>query len=170
VPELLLAAVYIFCLRLIDVSAMTLRILMVMRGRKSLAWVFGFFQAFVYIIAIQAVLSNLGNWLNILAYAAGFATGTVVGMRLEEWWAVGYGHIRVISSRHGAALATALRDAGYGVTEVPGRGRDGAVDLLGCSVPRRKVGRVRSLVESIDPDAFISVEDVRPLSRGFWPN
>lgn len=168
--ELILAALYIFVLRMVDVSAATLRILMVMRGRKLLAWVFGFFQALIFILAIQAVLSNIGNWLNILGYAAGFATGTVVGMRLEEWWAVGYGHIRVISSRHGAALAETLREAGYGVTEVPGRGRDGSVDLLGISVPRRKVRRVRELVQSIDPDAFITVEDVRPIARGFWPN
>jgi uncharacterized protein YebE (UPF0316 family) len=170
VLELLLAALYIFILRLIDVSAMTLRILMVMRGRKAMAWLFGFTQALIFILAIQAVLANLDNWLNILAYAAGFATGTVVGMRLEEWWAVGYGHVRVITARHGAAVAVALREAGYGVTEVPGRGRDGAVDMLGCSVPRRRVPKVRALVESIDPEAFITVEDVRPLSQGFWPD
>ncbi|MDX1436352.1 MAG: DUF5698 domain-containing protein [Anaerolineales bacterium] len=168
--EVILAALYIFLLRLVDVSAMTLRILMVMRGRKALAWVFGFLQALIFIVAIQAVLSNIGNFLNVLGYAAGFATGTVVGMRLEEWWAVGYGHIRVISSRHGVGLAESLREAGYGVTEVPGRGKDGSVDLLGISVPRRRVRKVRELVQSIDPDAFITVEDVRPLSKGFWPN
>ena len=168
--ELVLAALYIFLLRLVDVSAMTLRILMVMRGRKRMAWLLGFIQALIFILAIQAVLTNLDSWLNIIAYAAGFATGTVVGMRLEEWWAVGYGYVRVISARHGAELAGALREAGYGVTEVPGRGRDGSVDLLGCSVPRRRVPNVRALVEAIDPEAFITVEDVRPLSHGFWPN
>jgi uncharacterized protein YebE (UPF0316 family) len=161
------AALLIFGLRLIDVSAMTLRILMVMRGRKLFAWILGFFQALVFVVAIRAVLSDLGG-LNIIGYAAGFATGTVVGMRLEEWLAVGYGHIRIISPGFGAAVTEKLRETGFAVTEVSGRGKDGVVDIISCSVPRRQVANVQKLVMSIDPQAFITVEDVRPLWRGFW--
>ena len=162
------AALLIFALRLVDVSAMTLRILMVMRGRKFMAWVLGFFQALVFVVAIREVFADLGNWLNIVGYAAGFATGTVVGMRLEEWLAVGYGHLRIISARHGAALAQALRDSGYAVTEVAGRGRDGTVDLINCSIPRRQVVHVTEMVKQIDENAFITVEDVRQVRGGFW--
>jgi uncharacterized protein YebE (UPF0316 family) len=162
------AALIVFALRLVDVSAMTLRILMVMRGRKFMAWVLGFFQALVFVVAIREIFSDLGNWLNIVGYAAGFATGTVVGMRLEEWLAVGYGHLRIISARHGAALARALRDSGYAVTEIAGRGRDGTVDLINCSIPRRQVSHVTDMVRQIDENAFITVEDVRQIRGGFW--
>lgn len=162
------SAALIFLLRLIDVTLMTLRFLMVMRGRKAAAWILGFFQALVFVIAIRQVLSDLGEWLNLVGYAAGFATGTVVGMRLEEWLAVGYGHVRIISSRHGAALAEELRQAGFAVTEIAGRGRDGTVDVLNCSIPRRQVPKLQALAKETDPHAFITVEDVRPLWRGFW--
>ncbi len=162
------AAALIFSLRLLDVSAATLRILMVMRGRRLLAWVLGFFQALVFVVAIREVLSNVDNLLNFGAYAAGFATGTVIGMWLEEWLAVGYGHMRVISSRHGAAITAALRANGYAVTEIAGRGRDGTVDVLAVSVPRREVATVQRLVEREDAEAFVTVEDVRPLWRGYW--
>lgn len=162
------SALLIFALRLVDVTAMTLRVLMVLRGRKGMAWVLGFFQALVFVVAIREVLTNLGNWMNVVGYAAGFATGTVVGMRLEEWLAVGYGHLRIISSRYGAGTAESLRQAGYAVTVIAGRGRDGTVDVLSCSVPRKQVPAVKSLVMEADPSAFITVEDVRPLWRGFW--
>lgn len=166
--EIAAAALMIFALRIVDVSLAIVRILMVMRGRKALAWVFGFFQALVYIIAIREVMSDLGNLANMLSYAAGFASGNVVGIWLEEKLAVGYGHIRIVSPRFGAPLTEQLRAAGYAVTAVSGRGRDGTVDILILSVPRRQVKGITSLVEGVDPTAFITVENVRPLRKGFW--
>ena len=161
-------ALLIFGLRIVDVTMAIVRILMVMRGRKALAWLFGFVQALVFVVAIRQVMADLGNWPNMIGYAAGFATGTVVGIWLEAKIAVGYGHIRIVSARLGAALADKLRKAGYAVTAVAGRGRDGAVDVLILSVPRRKVKAVSRMVEETDPEAFITVENVRPLSKGFW--
>ncbi len=162
------AALLIFALRIVDVSMAIVRILMVMRGRKAFAWVFGFFQALVYIVAIKEVMADLGNWVNTFAYAAGFATGNVVGILLESKLAVGYAHIRIMSSKFGAALTDVLRESGYAVTLVSGRGRDGVVDILVLSVPRRQIRRINSLIEQTDPDAFVTVENVRPLRKGFW--
>jgi uncharacterized membrane-anchored protein YitT (DUF2179 family) len=42
------------------------------------------------------------------------------------------------------------------------------VDVLNCSLPRRQVKELKNLVLQTAPDAFITVEDVRPLWRGFW--
>ena len=78
------AALLIFALRLVDVTAMTLRILMVMRGRKIMAWVLGFFQALVFVVAIREVFADLGNWLNIVGYAAGFGSRNTNGCGLVE--------------------------------------------------------------------------------------
>jgi len=166
--EALLAGLLIFGLRIVDVSMATLRFLMVIRGRKGLAWLFGFVQAFVYIVAIREVMADLGNWVNILSYAAGFATGTVVGIWVEERLAIGFGHVRIMSPRFGSLLTDRLREAGYAVTVVSGRGKDGMVDVLMTTVTRRQVKAVSRLVEETDPAAFMTVESVRPLRKGFF--
>lgn len=167
-PEAWLSAGLIFLLRVSDMSLDTLRVLFVMRGRKSIAWVLGFFQALIFVLAISSVLSNLGNLLNVVGYAAGFATGNVLGMLIEERLAIGYTHLRVVSPHRGVAIAEKLREEGYAVTEVPGRGKDGMVAVLSCSVLRKNVNRVRGIVNSVDPDAFITAEEVRSIRRGFW--
>lgn len=167
--DIFLGALLIFILRIGDVSLATMRFLIIMRGSKTISWLLGFVQAIVFIVAITKVLTDLGNWANVLAYSAGFATGTVVGLWLEELVGLGYGHVRIISSRHGAALADALRAEGFGVTLVAGRGRDGTVDVLNTSVPRRQVARLRGIVTRLDPEAFITIEMVRPLARGHFP-
>ena len=97
-PQAWLMAALIFGLRVLDMTLDTLRVLFVMRGRKKIAWVLGFFQSAIFVIAISTVLSNLDNPLNIIGYAAGFATGNVVGMVIEERLAIGHTMINIISS------------------------------------------------------------------------
>jgi uncharacterized protein YebE (UPF0316 family) len=167
-PQAWLSALLIFGLRVSDMTLDTLRVLFVMRGRRSIAWVLGFFQSLIFVIAITSVLSNLDNPLNIIGYAAGFATGNVVGMTIEERLAVGYTHLRIISSHLGAAITEKLRSSGYAVTEISARGKDGMVTMINCSVRRRNVDLVRGMVNEIDPEAFITAEDIRPVRRGFW--
>jgi uncharacterized protein YebE (UPF0316 family) len=158
----------IFFLRVTDMSLDTLRVLFVIRGRRPLAWILGFFQSALWVVAITSVLSNLDNLFNLVGYAGGFATGNVLGMTIEERLALGFSHVRIISSRRGSAIAEAIRQTGHAVTEIPGRGKDGTVSVLNCSVKRRQVRDVQKSIASIDPDAFVTVEDIRPIHRGYW--
>ena len=167
-PQAWLYAVLIFCLRVADMSLDTLRMLFVFRGRRALAWVLGFFESAIFVLAVSSVITNLGNPLNVIGFAAGFATGNVVGMIIEERLAIGYIQLSVISSRRGSALADRLRAEGYAVTEIPARGKDGVVTLLSCSVRRKQVETVRQMVSDVDSEAFITAEEIRPLRRGFW--
>jgi uncharacterized protein YebE (UPF0316 family) len=158
----------IFVLRLCDMSLDTLRVLFVMRNRKAIVWILGFFQASIFVLAIGSVLTHLDNPWNLLGYAAGFATGNVVGMWIEGRLAVGHVQLSIISSRLGTAIADRMRSEGFAITEIPARGKDGMVTLLSCSVLRKKVPMVHQIVNEVDESAFITAEDVRPVRRGFW--
>ncbi len=167
-PQAFTGALLIFFLRVGDMSLDTLRMLFVVRGKKPIAWVLGFCQSVIFVVAITSVLSNLKNPLNIIGYAAGFATGNVVGMLIEERLAIGHLLMTVISSRRGTAIAECLREQGYAVTEIPARGKDGMVSILNCSVLRKNAERVRQLVMNADTEAFITADDIRPVRRGYW--
>jgi uncharacterized protein YebE (UPF0316 family) len=162
------SALLIFLLRLVGISLSTLRILMVMRGYKWKAWLFGFLQSSVYLIGLGALISQLGNWLIILGYAAGFATGIVVGMMLENRLAIGYTNIRIVSPSRGIETALGLREAGFAVTEVSAQGRDGAVSILHCSVLRIYEKQINVVINRLDPQAFITAENVFLIQHGFW--
>jgi len=158
----------IFFLRVIDMSLDTLRVLFVVRGRRAAGFFLGFSQSAIWVTAITVVLAHLDNPWNVLAYAAGFASGTLLGMMIEERLALGHGHVRVISTHLGPAVAQGLRDAGHAVTELTGQGRDGAVSVLTTSVRRREIDRLLRLITGLDPAAFVTVEEIRPLGRGHW--
>jgi len=167
-PLVWLTALGIFCMRVGDMTLDTIRMLMVVRGRKKLAWVLGFFQALIFVIAISAVLANLNNPLNIIAYAGGFATGNVIGMLIEERLAIGHIHLTVMSPLRGAKISQKLRDSGFGVSELSARGRDGVVAVLHCNVLRKDLSTAETIILEADPEAVVTAEDVRPVQHGFW--
>jgi len=167
-PAAWLGALGIFMLRVSDMTCDTLRMLFVVRGRKRISWVLGFVQSFIFVIAITSVMQHLDNPLNVIGYAGGFATGNVVGMWIEERLAIGHVKVSIVTQRLGTALSQVLRDAGFGVTEIPARGRDGMVSMLSVSVLRKDVSKVEDIVHATDVEAFVISEDVRPLRRGFW--
>jgi uncharacterized protein YebE (UPF0316 family) len=164
----LLAALLIFCLRITDMTLDTLRVLFVVRGRRKIVWLLGFCQSAVFVLAITQVLSHLDSPLTMLGYAAGFATGNVIGITIERRLAVGHTRLQIISRKKGSALAQMLRGNGFGVTEMSARGKDGTVKVLTADVLRRDVTRAHQIVHEADENAFITSEEVRPIWRGFW--
>ena len=164
----LLIALMIFGMRVVYMSMDTLRFLFIMRGKRAAVWLLGFGEATLFVVTIAYVLADTDNVFNILAYSAGFATGNVVGMILEERLAVGYAELRVISSRWGSAIRDLLRKHDYAVTEIPARGKDGMVTMLTCSIRRREIPEVERLIRDVDEKAFITTEDIVKVRRGFW--
>jgi uncharacterized protein YebE (UPF0316 family) len=159
-------ALLIFCLRIVDVSCDTMRVLFAMRGRRAIAALLGFFQALVWIFAVGTAIKYLGSWLHILGYAGGYATGTFVGITIEQAVAFGLATVRIISRHCGVEIAEALREKGFGVTEFGGYGREGKVEIINSVVQRAHLSDVLAIVDQWDPQAFVTVEEPRILRGG----
>lgn len=160
----LLLALIVFAARVVDVSLGTFRHAMIIRGRRLPAFILAFFESLIWVYAVSRVIAVVTDPLTALAFAAGFATGTVVGITIENFFKIGEQVIRVFSPA-GEAVAAALREQGFPVTMFQGQGRDGRVDLLFIQVKRRLVKKVFSLARVADPSCFLVVDDIREVSR-----
>ena len=160
--------ILLFFLRAGDLTLATLRMLTVIRGRMLTSWLLGFFQAGFFVLGAAGLLGNLTNPINLVAYAAGFATGNVIGLTLENRLIPGHTLLQIISSRRSSAIIEALRKAGWGATEVSGRGLAGTVGTIYCYTARRAVERARRLILATDAGAFVTAQAVRSLHGG-WP-
>lgn len=169
--NIFLEALLIFALRVVGIAVSTVATIMTVQGRKAPAVAAGFVSALVYVIAIGKVVANLGNVWNIFAYCGGFAVGTLIGITWEQRLALGYTEVRFISTEKGYGLAEALRQAGFGVTELYGRGREGTVGIVEAIVPRKNVDAVLKIARSVDEKAIVTVTEARTVQRGYWkPN
>jgi uncharacterized protein YebE (UPF0316 family) len=157
----------IFALRIVDVSLGTVRMIVMVRGYRAAAVLTGFLEVLVWIVAIGSALEHLGSAYHVIGYAAGFAAGNYVGITLEGYLALGQVVVRaIIPDEADGQTAARLREAGYAVTELDGRGRDGPIDVLNTVVRRRQAADVIDLVENHAPRAFVTVEEIRSTRRG----
>jgi uncharacterized protein YebE (UPF0316 family) len=154
----------IFSARVLDVSINTVRIMMVMAGKRNIAPVLGFFEAFIWLLAIGQIIQNIDSLLSYIAYAGGFAAGTYVGMRIEERIAVGNVILRVITREPANLLIDKMKAAGIRFTSLEGLGSRGPVSILFMVITRQELPKRVRQIREFYPSAFYSVESVRQVS------
>jgi uncharacterized protein YebE (UPF0316 family) len=159
----------IFFARICDVSLGTVRVIFVSRGYRYLAPVLGFFEISIWLLAISQVMRDINDISIYIAYAAGFATGTFVGIWLEEKLSLGTVLVRVVTGRDSTDLANGLAKAGYGITTHAADGAQGPVNIIFTVVKRQDLPHVVGIIKEFNPHAFYSVEDVRHASEGVFP-
>jgi len=167
--SLFIVPIFIFFARICDVTIGTMRIIFVSRGVKTVAPLLGFFEIFIWIIAIGQIFQNLTNPINYLAYAAGFATGNYIGMIIEERLAMGLALVRIITQRDATNLIDYFRAAGYGVTVIDAQGKLGPSKVIFSVVRRKSLRDVENAIHQFNPRAFYSIEDVRRAAEGTFP-
>lgn len=151
----------IFFARILDVSIGTLRIVLVSKGIRGFAALAGFVEVFIWIIAISQIMQNLNNFMNYFGYAAGFATGTYVGLIIESKLSLGKVVLRIITRRDANDLIDHLIEQDYNLTSLDAKGRFGDVKIIFMVISRKEIPQVIRIINEYNPRAFYTIEDVR---------
>lgn len=166
--DVLLLAAGIFTLRVIGNMITTVRLVTIMRNQKPAALLLGVLESLVFALALGSVVSNLDNLWNLGAYCFGYAIGGYLGMILEQRLVRRFVSVLIISAAHGPDIAAAIREAGYGATETLGRGARGDVESVTVVVGHRDVSKVIHITHEIDEHAFVTMDELRSISRGYF--
>lgn len=159
----------IFFARICDVSIGTIRYILISRGFKNIAPVFGFFEVIIWLLAIGQVMKNITNPICYIAYGAGYAAGTYIGMVIEERMRLGMAIVRLITPLQADNFVARLRQYGYGVTNILAEGANGEVTIIFMVVKRSKIPELLPLIRDFNPNAFYTIEDVRSATEGIFP-
>lgn len=161
-------AVLIYFLRIVDVSLGTIRTLSIVSGRGFTAFMLGFFEVLIWIIAISQVFSKINeSFFLAVVYALGFASGNACGIWLEKKIGIGISVIRIISQKHGEEIAKFLREKGQPVTTFIGEGKDGNVTLIYATTKGHNVEEIIKLGLEIDPNMFYVIEPAKTWNRKY---
>ncbi len=160
--------ILIFLARICDVSIGTMRIIFVSKGNRKVAPVLGFFEVLIWIIAISKIMQNLDNYVNYIAYAAGFATGNFVGMIIEERLAMGIQMVRVFVGENGMELVRSLNANGFGATTIEAHGAKEKIDIVYSIVHRNELKEVLNIITAFNPRAFFTIEDIKSAKEGIF--
>lgn len=156
--ELLLDLLIIFSLRVADVALSTVRIVLLGRGSRWRAAGLGTLESLVWIIAAARVLSGITDPARMAAFALGFGAGTLIGVTVERWMAIGEVMVRIVAPSASPSASSALAEAGYAFTVVAGDRAGDAVRVTFGVIPRKEAGNVLRLVRGVNPHAVVTVE------------
>lgn len=155
-------------INVVYVSIFTLRLILMIKGRRAVASLLAMLEVFVYLLGLNLVLQNLDNPFNMAAYCLGFGLGVYTGSRIEEYLALGYIVVQVIVNSLETDLAVKLREKGYGVTSWPADGKDGKRLVLQVLVKRKNERRLLDTLSKLSPNAFIISHEPKYFRGGFW--
>jgi len=164
----LIMVAIIFIVNVLYVSIMTVRMILTLKGRTYIAAFVSIFEMVMYVVGLMLVLDNLNQFQNVIAYAVGFATGLIIGSKIEEKLALGYITVNVVSANPDLNFTQRLREKGYGVTSWSSYGMDGDRLSVQILTPRKYELRLYETIHEIDPKAFIISYEPKRIHGGFW--
>lgn len=164
-----LAIFIIFIAKIVEVTIGTLRQILVVKGFRKLAVLLALVEIFLWVFIASKVINDLSdNILYGIAYGLGFAAGVYFGSIIEQKLAFGMLLVQTITTeKKGLEIAKELRDKGYGVTTVDGKGKVDNRKILMVYANRRGSREIIEQVLLIDPTAMIVTNDVGTLSGGY---
>lgn len=158
----LILPLLIFFGRIIDVSIGTIKTIFISKGFKKIAPFLSFIEILVWLLVARQVLTDLSNVVSYFAYAGGFATGTYVGMKIEEKLSVGKIMLRIVTGVEPENLIKELKAEKYGLTIVPAKGIGGDVKIIFSVMERNQLKKAIEILKKCHPhDSFYTIEDVR---------
>ncbi|MDR2277440.1 MAG: DUF2179 domain-containing protein [Vagococcus sp.] len=162
--------IQIFLINFSYVTLNTLRFMLTMKGYRLAAPLVSMLEITIYIVGLSLVLDHIDSPINIFVYALGYAVGISVGIRIEDYLALGYIMVTVILpvDELKPNLTSLIREEGYGVTQSFGEGRDGQRVILEILSTRKSERALYKLIKELDKRAFIISHEPKYISGGFW--
>jgi len=167
--EVIISYLFIFFAKIIEVSLMTVRTVLITRGEKLYGSIIGFFEVSIWLYVVSAVLVGINEHpIKMVAYALGFSCGNYVGCLLEEKLALGILTINAITAQEdGQKLADILREYNIGVTIVDAEGINDIKKMLIIHAKRKKKKQIIKIIENSGINAVISINDTKTVYGGY---
>lgn len=167
--DFILNFLYIYFGRMADVSLGSLRIIFLGKGKSTVTFFIAFIEVTIWFFVAKDVLSG-GQWYNVFPYALGYASGTFVGIKINEKFVSGNLDVQVITSSKNDDMIDAIRNRGYAVSVIDVRGKDKKKEkyMLFMEINKRKFDELRDFIKEEDPSAFIVVNDTKYVMNGYF--
>ena len=160
----------IFFARVLDVSLGTVRTLFLVRGKRTVASITGFVEIMLWFMVVRTAFnSDEASLLLAVFYAGGFAVGTYVGGLIANKLIKGTVTVQAVTSSRDDRVLEQIRAAGYALTVVNVNASEYGAEkyMLFAEISGGNLAEFKSLVYSLDPGAFITVQETKYVYNGF---
>jgi uncharacterized protein YebE (UPF0316 family) len=168
--ELLCLCLKIFFARITDVTLATLRTVYSVKGKTLLSGIIGFIEATIWFIVVKEALNtDLQSPFIVISYAAGFATGSILGTFVSKKFINSLISVEMITTHATKENIAKIRKEGFGVSIIDTIDNisDGDSKMLIITLNSKHLESLKSILKEIDPTAFIVVNESKIVHNGF---
>ncbi len=164
--KLLLLCLEIFFARILDVSLGTIKTFYIVKEKKLTASIIAFFEVLIwFLIAREALNTNINSIIIPIVYSLGFASGTYIGILLSSKLIHGNLTVNVISSKIKKKEIDELKSKGFGLTNIKvNRNKN----YLIIEITKKDLNKLKSIITKLDENAFIIVNESKYTQNGFF--
>lgn len=162
--------VKIFFARIIDVTLGTIRTVYTVKGKTLFAGIIAFFELFIwFLVAKEALNTELQSIWIVISYAGGYATGTIIGTFISNTFINSLISVEVITTKATKENISKIRKEGYGVSivETVDNFQNKKSNILFITLNSRNLAELKKIINEIDKEAFIVINESKVVHNGF---
>ncbi len=164
--NLFLLCIEIFLARILDVSLGTIKTFYVVREKRLIASLIAFFEVLIwFLVAREALNTDINSIIIPISYSLGFASGTYIGILLSSKFIHGNLTVAIISSKIKNKDINMLKDKGFGLTSIKVNGNK---RYLMIEIVKKDLEMLKNAINEIDENAFIIVNESKFTQNGFF--
>lgn len=159
----------VFFARIIDTSLATIRTVMVVKDRTILAFIFAFFEVFVWFMIVREALTSVENVLLLaMAYSLGYACGVMVGMYITDKFIVSNVSVNIVVKQK-KEVVDALVNHNFAVSVSRIKGKDLISNkyMIFVATTSKRIEELKKIITDIDDHAFIVVSENKSVLGGY---
>ena len=175
IDPLVKSCLIIFFGRIIDVSFGTLKTVLTVKEKTLQAAMCGFCEVFIWFIVVRDALNSDAPVIALaIAYACGYASGTLVGGKLSKVIIKGHVTVEVFTSDRSDLVPNHLREDGYVLTIINVNDINRANPQYGspkfmiiADIDKHQVKDFEKRVRELDPGAFIILRETKGFGNAY---
>ena len=162
---IIIVSLTIFFARAIDVCLGTFRTVCIVKNKKVTATVIAFFEVLIwFLIAREAITTEITSIFIPLSFAGGFATGTYIGLLLSNRFIAGQYTINAVSTKILEKHIEEIKEAGFGISFLP---MEDSKKFLIIQIDKKQLNEIKAILKSLDEDIFIMVNETKHVQNGY---
>lgn len=167
---MLFTCLYIFFARLIDVSLGTVRTVLLVKGKNMSTAVIAFFEVLIwFLVAREALNTDIDSILIPIFYAGGYATGTLLGSYMSNNFLDGLIGVQVIvKEKSMKKLIKEIRSKGFGVSivDLKETHEGEKKNMLFIQLNKKSLKQLTHIIRINDPNAFVIINETKYVQNG----
>lgn len=159
----------IFFARVLDVTLGTIRMAYSVKGNRIVSGIIAFFELFVwFLVAKEALNTDINSLWIPVSYAGGYAAGTYLGTFISGF-IKSMVCVEVIVKEDNMVLVKNLRENGFGLSIVSLQNDLDSIkkEMFIIETNSKNLKKLKSLIYEFDPNAFMMVNETKIIQNGF---